>query len=432
MKYYEAYSINKKLMISFFKKILENNYNRKHLKNCIAYHFSKIDELIEEEELFSKSVESLGTIDVIVNNYGKNEAERFALQIIYETLRINSIDTKIEEDFDKTWVNFENEISDNYWKYTAISNICNFRCLINDGNIELIDNIEINDRSIGKISKLMKWKKSTIEKTIYNYSPTANVSSSILSISSNVNKNETNTIAKSDVSINEKIDNIMLAMRLSGSGDINLEKIYYERYSQFSVGMGGILSSWNMPNYIGNTYILDNERIERTREVYKNIIQLKENNDKYSRNILFAINSFTSLYSRNVSQIQDQVLDCITTLEALWKPTSELSFKIAFRTASLLSTSDDEKIKLYNELSDYYDLRSKIVHGSEIKSKLSSKLMNIEELKNISRKTLIAFINLSLNQNDDFNMKTIYDNIDERLMHNRLKDELQKRMKIIK
>lgn len=74
-------------------------------------------------------------------------------------------------------------------------------------------------------------------------------------------------------------------------------------------------------------------------------------------------------------------MDAITALEALWRLDAELSFRLAFRTAALLAGSDDERMSIYETLSEYYKIRSKLRRDVAVCKNLSSVFLNLTHLK---------------------------------------------------
>ena len=94
------------------------------------------------------------------------------------------------------------------------------------------------------------------------------------------------------------------------------------------------------------------------------------------------------------------VLNCLTALEALLTNDSntELSYRLSVRVANLLGSDDADRVSLFREMKEFYDLRSKIVHGSA--SKLSTKLQNrlqlTDSLREIVRKVILSVMALAI------------------------------------
>lgn len=62
----------------------------------------------------------------------------------------------------------------------------------------------------------------------------------------------------------------------------------------------------------------------------------------------------------------EKILDLIITLEILF---SGKGNELATKIATYLAKNEDEKVEIYNDVYKGYDLRSKIVHGSRVKTK---------------------------------------------------------------
>jgi len=63
------------------------------------------------------------------------------------------------------------------------------------------------------------------------------------------------------------------------------------------------------------------------------------------------------------------ILDCISALEALFSTKNEkqeISYRLSNRVATLLADNKNERNILRNEIRNYYNLRSKLVHGSVV------------------------------------------------------------------
>lgn len=65
----------------------------------------------------------------------------------------------------------------------------------------------------------------------------------------------------------------------------------------------------------------------------------------------------------------DQIIDLATALEALLAGTAkeDLTLRLRVRTAALLATADDPGPTVFNDVSTLYNMRSRLVHGSDIK-----------------------------------------------------------------
>jgi hypothetical protein len=86
----------------------------------------------------------------------------------------------------------------------------------------------------------------------------------------------------------------------------------------------------------------------------------------------------------------------LTALEALLlnDSKSELTYRLSMRVAYLLGTNDETRKRLFRDVKEFYDLRSTIVHGSQIKPKHQSRLEQSNELREIVRIVLLTILAL--------------------------------------
>ncbi|MBK8565123.1 MAG: hypothetical protein IPN76_17735 [Saprospiraceae bacterium] len=89
-----------------------------------------------------------------------------------------------------------------------------------------------------------------------------------------------------------------------------------------------------------------------------------------------------------------RILSAITSLEALLSDGStEINFKIRLRVAKLLSLFDLNALEVSENIGKAYNLRSKLVHGSEFKDGGFSK-QHTHEILNYNRLCLLIFLQL--------------------------------------
>jgi len=64
-----------------------------------------------------------------------------------------------------------------------------------------------------------------------------------------------------------------------------------------------------------------------------------------------------------------RLLDSVAALEAVLGSGTEVSFKLAFRVATLLADTDAQRSELLDHMKGFYDTRSALVHGGRLKAK---------------------------------------------------------------
>ncbi|PIN83460.1 MAG: hypothetical protein COV65_03495, partial [Nitrosopumilales archaeon CG11_big_fil_rev_8_21_14_0_20_33_24] len=127
----------------------------------------------------------------------------------------------------------------------------------------------------------------------------------------------------------------------------------------------------------------DNIRdIENTIPLFEKVIKHIQFNQKRSNPLLVAL----PLYHRIDGLDIENVIDYCTILESLvCQNESELKFKFALRTSLLVDIADMERKEVFEFLKSVYNIRSKLVHGSDVSLNMFSTenaniLLNLENI----------------------------------------------------
>jgi hypothetical protein len=106
------------------------------------------------------------------------------------------------------------------------------------------------------------------------------------------------------------------------------------------------------------------------------------------------------LYSLDEFDERVTVLNSLTALEALLtiESNAELSYRLSLRVSNLLESDDSSRLNTFRNMRGFYDLRSKIVHGSasKLSPKLQSRLQQVDYLRDIVRRTILSVMALTL------------------------------------
>lgn len=124
-----------------------------------------------------------------------------------------------------------------------------------------------------------------------------------------------------------------------------------------------------------------------------NAIELRTDKDWAS--IAVAIRSYESALNRGDFEKADRVIDATTAIEALVGEPTETTFKVRFRVASLLGDSDADVKALFDLVNDFYDLRSKLVHGYALKQKHTDLMQKCAHWVEVARLVICAFMKLA-------------------------------------
>jgi hypothetical protein len=86
----------------------------------------------------------------------------------------------------------------------------------------------------------------------------------------------------------------------------------------------------------------------------------------------------------------------MTALECLLVPEEEgIKFKLSQRVANLLGTDAKARKELFKKVGSFYNLRSKIVHGAQVRAKDLDVQQQLDELREITRKVILSVVALA-------------------------------------
>jgi hypothetical protein len=146
-------------------------------------------------------------------------------------------------------------------------------------------------------------------------------------------------------------------------------------------------------------------------------------------NLAIALRSFMGTYDRWPTLQDTQLLDTITALEALLGTETEIAFKLAFRVAALLASSDAERAQMLKTMKVFYDTRSTLVHGDALKPKHHQCLEGVDDLRSLVRKLLRAFVTLAANPSAIYNKTFFEEQLDMALVDATEREKLRAALK---
>ena len=96
--------------------------------------------------------------------------------------------------------------------------------------------------------------------------------------------------------------------------------------------------------------------------------------------------------------VDNDILNALTAFEGILtnESNAELSYRLSLRVAHLLATDASSRKQIFKDMKDFYDLRSKLVHGGGFKLKLKNqtRLQQIDTLREYLRRTLLSVMAL--------------------------------------
>lgn len=210
-----------------------------------------------------------------------------------------------------------------------------------------------------------------------------------------------------------KIFDVLMSFRLMGTGDVKFGNIFVYEEGQFKFGSGGVTRIGIFQAY-GGLEELDFDRtgLDGYREL--NSLLLKYYKQSDFKNIEVALRSYQSSCDRFYWNRQDGLLDSVRTLDALLSVRQEWRFRTAYRAAGILGEDPDDRIYLQKLIYDFLGTRNNIIHGNDLDAKDNENIVDEKALRNISRRLLAFFLNLSAANQDK---KSFYEQLDNVLIH---------------
>lgn len=172
---------------------------------------------------------------------------------------------------------------------------------------------------------------------------------------------------------------ILTALALASSGHLQI----YDLGTTANYGMGAsgtVRMGRPMPREIGRLggrYILDADVSKRLKDLWPHLKKIIEAERHYLRIPAQRLVDGGGRYRED-----DVIIDYAIGLEALLLKgiTYELSYRFSLRGATILAWNGGRREELFKQLRAFYDIRSKIVHGSHVDSvKLKDARLNGEK-----------------------------------------------------
>ncbi len=415
------------LTLEGLESIADSSFGIEGCRAAIARFDPEKDGLVENQTSFKNTVEALQQSPRVVELYGHDEATRIATQFVFNACKFEANGSAREDAFAEVWSGFLKELNTAHRTCRCVANIQNLQC--SQVPIHLSDGITVMGRSFSQLSSLLNWQQNELER-IGNDWQEGGGSSFVFLVETEFPKTPENFLLEEDGSSYQRATRTLLAMRLLAPGDINMGRLFIARPASFNVGIGGFSSNGTTTRRFGSPYVLTSELAPKISELYLDIAALEKLTDMFSRSLLLALRSFNAIYDRLTHQAEDKVVDAVTALEAVWGIDQELSYRLANYTSMLLETSDDTRVSTYKMLKGYYAIRSKVVHGSVLKSEQETQLRENEPLRDIVRRTLRAFVHLAVHP-DKWTLERLRQEGETALLHNVSRTEIQMAMGIL-
>ena len=314
------------------------------------------------------------------------------MQFVYQYFEHSHVMSYSEEVFKSTYDNLIKELESSVWIFRGVANVRYF--LSDVHHVDLDDGVIIQGRSPADLASLgfgtAIWDRITEDWSGFG------ASSFVLIAEHSIPKKPDNLNLMDSFHLGLKATRAILALRLCGEGSVGIGPMWVIRSARFNVGIGGISRTGASIPTMGTYFKWTPTISANYSAIYDGEKRLEAEGFKASPvNLSVALRAFSSTYDRWPTAQDSQLLDCVTALEALLGADNEITFKLSFRVASILADTDEERENFLKLLKDFYDTRSKVIHGASLKAKHQTLLQRVDDLRNIVKRLLIAFIRLA-------------------------------------
>jgi hypothetical protein len=386
-----------------------------------------LNALIKGRESYNRIILSLNSDPWFVSAYGE-EASRFLLGFLREFIDIffcGEGNGDFEAVFEAVWERFEKDITGDDYLYTELAPV--FLTEGNEPKLELPGPVFLYKWGNEELKGLLPPKINVdIVEDLLRAGPYG--PGYVLVAREKVKKTPKNflSINLPRFVLSQRISAAVDVMRLYAKGDIYLGPVYGFREPQHEyITVLGTYSIQRQNQIIpfGEKYNVDAIDLVAIRKIYDSFETLKS--FKNWSNIFLALRRFVASYSR-LHRKEDVLIDLVIVLEALLVSGPEqVGHKLASNAAALLVQEGEDKLILYKKLKKYYDIRSKLVHGGEIKQKEREYLKGLPELKEMTRRLLVGFMGTAVEEGDSA-YKSIHAGLDCLVINERLLSRIKK------
>lgn len=379
-------------------------------------------------ETYDAATQSVEDIPKLADRFGPGTGPRMVLQFVYQYFpRVDGVRYD-ETIFDGLWGDFLVEVEEPNWTFRAVGNLRNFasETLL----IDLGDGVTIRGRNEEDLKSLCF--NTPIWDRIADDWSGFGASSFVLVTEHLTPKRPDNLIFLDSYALSVKAMRAMYALRLAAEGAVGVGPMWVVRADRFNVGLGG-------PNTIGTSIPLMGAQYRWTstldpeyRSIYSDLARLDENK-WYGRspgNLEIAIRAFMATYDSWPRWPDWQLLNCVTALEALLGTGSELSFRLSFRVASLLAANDSERTSLFELIREFYDTRSRLVHGGELNAKHHERLEKLKDLFAVVRRLIKSFVVFAATTLPGYDKKSFEEKLDTKLLDAIERDNLRAALRL--
>ena len=387
----------------------------------IAFFNTEKDGQLTPLKSFGKAEQAITRIPKFEERIGAENTRRVVLQFIYQYFNRVDITRYDGAVFESLWEDFTAEIENPQWLARGIANVRNLRS--ESHPLELGDGVAIRERNLAELASL-GFSQVILDRIQEDWhGPGA--SSFVIVAEDSVPKVPDNIIGP-DAPVWTKAIRTVGACRLAAAGSFSIGTMWVIRATRFNFGLGGLIQIGISIPSIGPQYVWSEAIAADFPRIYRELAELEKKGYGASPgNLDVALRAFMASYDRWPSHPDSQLLDSITALEAVLGTMTESTFRLAFRVTGLLAASDIERGELLKSVRDFYDTRSRVVHGGSLKDKHQDCLRRVEDLRFLVRRLLRSFVAFAASPPAGYDKTFFNENLDIALLNPTEREKLR-------
>jgi hypothetical protein len=380
---------------------------------------TQYDEQFTRLKSFQDAVQRLETLPQFLQFYGAQAANNLVLEFLYAYLDEIPELAINEACFECIWSRFRREVATAEWRHVGITILPNFTSTL--GRIDIADGVAVCLRTLecmqGAVGQdELEWLKE-------DWTQGADGSHALLA-EHREPKSPANVRGGDGFHTGNKIQRALLALRLLKEGDVRTGRLFFSRPALLPGRRSSGVAFWRP----GKEYRLDDADLPLLRDYYALLLRFEASQADAWKNVGIALRRFTAVYDNDWHQVQDRVIDAVIAVEALLGTDQEITYRLASRVAGILAGSDQERIAVFKAMKLYYETRSTIVHGGEVKKKHRPIIQDSSPLMDIVRRLLVGFLRLATGSSRFNKRKKFSEEIDAILLHSGDREELRQAM----
>ncbi len=415
------------LLHAVVKAALSADKGLQWLRGVAVYDGEK-DLFITSCPQFAAVESGIRELEQVRKLYGVSASRRIALQLVYEYFARTD---KVLLDYnllDMLWIDFIAELDAHDWITCAVTNLRHFRC--EELHVDLGDGVSIYGRDPKVLDKL-GFKRGIWERLAGDWSGFG-ASSFILVAEAAMPKHPDNITILDGPGVWLRCVRAIGAMRLVAAGDVGMSVTFIQRVARFNVGIGGVTSYGATVDTNGNPYTWSSTQRSLYDSIYVALSRLEKiGYSKAPGNLDLALRAFMATYDRFPTALDTKLVDSITALEAVLGTEAEIAFKLSFRVALLLASTDEERAALLKTVKGFYDARSRLVHGGRLGKKQSALLAAVDDLRDIVRRLLRSLVQFSAGDAGNIGKKFFAEELDTALVDAKARDKVRKLLGLV-